>query len=191
MRFPHKKNTSESGFTLIELLIVIFVSTIILTGFLLIYDWYQKNYAFQQAQLLVSGQARASMNEIQQYALQASEVVASQTVNGTAYSSSNTTLILKVPSINSASEPIADTYDYIVFVQVGSQLSEIVAPNAASFRPAYSKQLSDSVHALSFTFNTADFPQVNRITVSIENRRQIRTGPVKAQVEQLVLLRNR
>lgn len=49
------------------------------------------------------------------YASSASSVVASQTINGRAYASGTSTVVLKLPSIDSSGAVIANTYDYAAF----------------------------------------------------------------------------
>lgn len=182
---------SQAGFTLIEMIIVVVLTAALFLGFLLIYDWYGKNYQFQQAQIMVTGQARASLDEIQEYTLQASEVVASHVIGGNTYTSGNSVMVLKIPAINSDGIPITNTWDYVAFSASGGSLAFLISPDPASSRNALAKQLSNSIYSLSFTYNSANFPSVSQVTVNLETRQQIRTGPVRAQVNQVLQLRNR
>jgi type II secretory pathway component PulJ len=180
----------QTGFTIIEVLIVIFMTVLILTALFTLFDWHNRIYYLEQAEVKATGSARASLVRLEKHIVQARRVLASRTVGGVDYTSGSTTIILEIPTINSSNEVVANTYDYAVYYLSGNALYERIEANGASIRKSGLKQLSDAVNTLTLTYNNEDFAQVSVVTVNLQTRARARNTHVNTELAQTVFLRN-
>jgi prepilin-type N-terminal cleavage/methylation domain-containing protein len=180
----------NSGFTIVEMLIVIFIGTLLLLGLFSLYDWHSRMYNYQQGLIRVSESARNSTQAISENTSQAYRVLASQTVNGTLYASGANTLVLQMPSIDAGSNVLPGKWDYIVFYVSGNDLFQVTAKDALSSRVAGTRKLSDVLHSIEFTFNSNDFTLVNRVSVNLQTRTQVRDQLISQQLQQNIYLKN-
>ncbi|MBU6490899.1 prepilin-type N-terminal cleavage/methylation domain-containing protein [Patescibacteria group bacterium] len=178
------------AFTLIETLIVIAVSTsVVLALTLLIYN-FNAISAYQQMSEQSSGSAGALIGEIDSLALPADAVLQTHTFSSATYTSSSTVLVLEIPSIDSSGDVIANTYDYAAFYTVGTNAYRILEANTLSKRVSGTKQLSSTVSMLTFTYSSADFTQVNIITVDIQTQTQVKQDTLLDHLREQIRLRN-
>lgn len=180
----------KAGFTLVEVVVMIFITALIMLGMLTLFDWHNRVYYLEQAEVQATGSARTVMNHLDEYVGLSHRVVANHTFSGITYSSGPGTIVLEVPSINNANEVIADTYDYVAYYATGSQLYEIVEANPSSSRGSSTKQLSTTVNSISYTYNNADFAQVKLVTVDLRNRALAHNSPVNVHLNQAIFLHN-
>src|SRR6185369_8230476 len=160
-----KPTINRRGFTLIEIIVVIFVTSIMLLGFLSLYEWHGKVYNYQQAVIRVSGSSRSSMQAFSLYTSQAYRVLS----DSGSYSTDINTLILQVPSINDSGDVISAKWDTVIFYKSGTNLFLLIQPDASSSRPAVNKILSDTLQSLSFNYNNANFDLITKVTVDMTN----------------------
>ncbi len=179
-----------TGFTLIEMLITIALFAIIMLVLFNLFDWHNRLFYFQQAQVYVSGSARSSLNDLSNYIAQSQAVLASHTFSGTNYNSGANVLVLQLPSADASGNILASTFDYVVFYTSSNQLMEQVAPAAGSFRTQVTKQLSDTLNTITFTYDNADFTQVKSVTVNIATQAKAGKQTVNYTLNQKVFLRN-
>jgi prepilin-type N-terminal cleavage/methylation domain-containing protein len=187
-KFESKKN--ESGFTLVEMVIVIALLSLLLLAFLNLFDNHGKLFNFESGRIRTTSGTRFAMSELQKYTLQAESVLVSATVNGTSYSSSSSVMVLRLPSVDASNNAIDSTWDYVAFYLTGTNLYRTVEANGSSVRASGTKLLSDTVSSLSFTYNSADFTQVNQIDVDLTSQLQIKNSAVSSREQQKLYLRN-
>lgn len=190
-QFPKLPKAQNSGFTLIETIIVVALFAIMIVAIFGLFDYHAKIYKYQEALVRVSGSARSALNAIQFYTLQAHAVLASQTVNGTAYTSNgSSTMILQLPALNGSGNIISNTWDYVVFHVNGANLIETIQADPASSRNSGDVLLSDSLQSIVFTYDNNSFPLVGKVTLSLQTTQQLVSGTVSFQTEGTFSLRN-
>jgi len=188
--FKSNISNANRGFTLIEALIVIFISTLLLLGFLTLYDWHSKTYNFQQATVRVSESGRFAMQAMNTYISQSYRVLASMTINGAAYTSSSTTVVLQIPAIDSNNNVLAGKWDYAAFYGSGSKFFQDVQVDPSSVRLGEKKILSDSLASISFTYDNADFALAESVAVDLLTQVVVRDQTVSSHLTQNIYLKN-
>lgn len=187
---PHLR-VSSRAFTLIETVIVIaFSASIVLALGLLIYN-FNKTSTYQQAFSQSSDSASATMRSLESLVMSATAVLQTHTFPSATYTSSATSLVLQLPSIDSSGNAIANTYDYAVFYVVGTNAYRLIEINALSKRTAGTKQLSSTMSALGFTYNDADFAKVNMVTIDVQTQAHVKQDVLSDHRREQVRLRNR
>ena len=186
----YKENLSK-GMTLIELLIglaIFFILILFLANF---FVSYYDSFNNLQASNLVSESTGIFINSISNVIRQASSVVSSRVVSGNTYTSDNTTIVLQVPSINSSSEVISGTYDYMVFYLDADNIYWIVDADASSFRKSGSQIIGDNISYLSFTYNDAIITSSNKVDIVVTAQKEVKGKTFQSSLTQQVYLRNK
>ncbi|MCX6786415.1 MAG: hypothetical protein NTU85_01170 [Candidatus Kaiserbacteria bacterium] len=183
-----KYRFTTSGFTLVETLIVIALSVGMLIVLCMLIRSFNTSYSYEQGAAISAESARSVMRETESLTLVADHVLQSHTFSTTTYTSSSTVLVLEIPSIDSSGAIISSTYDYAVFYSNGTHAYRILAANAASKRVSGTKQLSDTISSLTFSYNNTNFTLVNTITVDVQTLMQLRgQSSIDHRSEQLYL----
>ncbi len=180
----------QTGFTLIELLIVLAISSVLLIGLMTLFDWHNKVFVFEQADVKATGSARNSLNNMTEYIAQGTFVMAWRTVNGTTYTTDNDTLVLELPSLSNTGNFIAGSYDYVVFYLSNGSLYQVTDFNASSTRTKTDKKLAENVQTFSLTYDTVDPTQASTIAIDLQTSEPARGTTVSAHVTDTILLRN-
>ncbi len=187
LKRTHKR---ESGFTIIEIVIVLAISSLILLGLMVLYNNYYKVYNSQEATArVVSGSALIG-SEIQNTAKQANAILASRNISGTVYTTNSNTVVFSLPAVSNSGSLIPNEYDYVVFYINGTKLYKLVSAHANSFRKSNTRQLSDVVGSVNFSYNNGDFALVNRVDVAINMQITIRGVATSHQLQQTLFLFN-
>jgi len=183
---------AEQGFTLIEIVIVTFLFSLLLLGLFSVFDWHQKVFLLEQAEVRATGSVRSAMNEMSRYIAQGNRIESSRTIGGQTYNTSASGVVLQIPAINSSGDVITTAYDYVVYYTSGTDLYQIIEPGSGSSRKASNRQLSSVLQSLSLTYNNADPTLASSITVDITAQAQSRgSSYVTAHVIDTIFLRNR
>lgn len=186
----YRTHHSARAFTLMEVIIVVGIFSIMFLALIKFFISYNTSYIFERAVVTTSSSADALMNEIEAAVLPANQVVASRTFGAVTYTSGASVLVLEVPSIDSSGVIISGTYDHIVFYTNGKYVYEIIDANAASSRKSRTRQLSDSLSALTFTYDNASFPSVKQVTADITTQAVFPTRTTQSHLRQQIYLRN-
>jgi type II secretory pathway pseudopilin PulG len=157
----------QKGFTIVEIVVVMALIIAIMVGMFALFTSHNKIYNYETALIKATGSARTAMNEISTYALQSYRVVASQTINGTAYTSGANTVIFQIPAFDASGNAISNTYDYAAFSLSGTTLTEDLQAAASSSRKTVTKAVSKSVSALAITYDSATWTSVKKVTVDL------------------------
>jgi len=123
-----------------------------------------------------------------------SAVESSRTISGTAYTTSSTVLVLKMPSINSSGNVIASTYDYVAFYRDGTDATKIWSDTeaAAGSRRIPGKKLVTAGNLIfTFRYDDVDPTKATRIQVYLVNRRTARNTTITSRSWTAITLRNR
>ncbi len=101
----------------------------------------------------------------------ASGIELARTFGTTAYTSSSTTLILRIPSLDSSRNIITGVYDYIVFYRDPDNPTHInytLDAGTGSIRVSGTKTLTTNNASLTFRYNAQDLVSSNRISIALE-----------------------
>lgn len=101
----------------------------------------------------------------------ASGIELARTFGATAYTSSSTTLILRIPALDSSHDIISGVYDYIVFFRDPVDTTHIkytIDAGAGSIRTSGTKTLTTNNSVLTFRYNAQDIVSANRISIALE-----------------------
>lgn len=186
---PYPTRASRA-FTLLEVVIVLALFSVMFLAVIRFFVNYNTSYIFERAVTNSSSSAGTLMSEIQNAALPADQVLTSHSFGGTTYSSATSTLVLELPSIDSAGVIIAGDYDYIAFYTDGTRAYEIVEANASSGRASRTRLLSDSLNALTFSYDNASFPSVTNVTVDVTTQAAYGSRTTQSHLREQVYLHN-
>ena len=180
------------GFTLLETIVVIFIFSTIMFAINQLFISIYNSYHVQNAIINNSYTAASFLNETEELSLQADAIVASKVVSGTTYTTSSSTLILELPSINSSGDIISSTYDYaVITLSPSTTVSRILSANASSARISGTKKLSDLVNSITFSYDSATPSLSKKISIDIVTQTQVKQEIVQAHLTQQVYLRNK
>jgi len=180
----------QCGFTLIETLIVLAISTIMLIALCVLIYTFNTASSYEQTSIQSSSSASAVIREIQALTLPASGVLQTHTFSGTAYTSTSTSLVLEIPSIDNSGNTIANTYDYAAFYVTGTNAYRLLQANASSARISGTKKLSSYIQSLTFTYNSSDFTQTSIVTADVQTRAMVKQNIISSRQREQVRLRN-
>lgn len=189
-RTENAQNASKQGFTLIEVIMVLFFAGILMTVLFVLYDWHSKIYGYQQAMVRSTTAVRTAFGDLNQYAAQASAVLASASIGGTVYNSGTQTLVLQLPAADSAGNILPGHSDLAVFYLSGSNLYLKLQPDQQSFRKPLDKLLAEGVVSLVFSYNDPDFTAVKRVGIDLASSQQIKQQTVTSHLRQNIDLKN-
>jgi prepilin-type N-terminal cleavage/methylation domain-containing protein len=186
-----KLEAGSRGFSLTELVVVIAISVVVMLGVYEIYITFGNSYLYQNAQINNASGAALFMNEFSDLSLQADAIVSSRTVSGTIYTTSSTTLIYEIPTVNSSGNVINATYDYAILYASSTNAYRILDANGSSARRSGTKRLSDSVSNLTFTYNNVATTSSTAVTADITTKTTIKSESFTTHLKQQVYLRNK
>lgn len=111
------------------------------------------------------------------YALSATQVVGSRTINGTTYASGTSTLVLELPTTDADGDPVADAYDYVAFALYPADPTRLVVDIDAGTNSA----LADAtrlpaalVEKLIFRYNAVDPTAATTVEMYVRTRKDAR-----------------
>lgn len=144
---------TQKGFTLPELIIASTVAVVI-SGLLLVIMVNSTGLFYEQSSKVSQGvSANDALSDVRQTARSAISVAVQYPETGTPeYTSSQTTAVFKVASIDSSGDIIFNTSDYIVYYLDDNKLYERTAPNAQSNREDKIRVLSNRVEIILFEY---------------------------------------
>jgi prepilin-type N-terminal cleavage/methylation domain-containing protein len=184
------REKNEAGFTLMELLVVIFVSTILLIGLFELYTWHSRMFSYQQALVAVTEQTRNSGETMQILVAQSVQVLPTTTLESVDYVSTSTSVILKLPAIDTNGVSIPATWDTAVFYLDNQNLYQKLRPHALSARLSTDKLLSDAVVEFELNYNDADFELVTEVSLTLRVDKQSHNQTLTSSLEQNMYLKN-
>lgn len=181
------------GVSIVETLVVIAVMTILL---LIVNQIYIINYD------LVLKQTGRTDNETgailgtrltSELSRGAVAVVASRTVNGTAYVTGANVLILKLPSLTSSDDIVSGSFDYVAFARDATATTKIFADverAAGSDRPNGKRLVTAYNRYLAFRYNDPDVTLSDRVSVYMVNQQTVRSVIVTSKAWTSLFMRN-
>lgn len=178
------------GFTLIETVIVIAFSAVMMLALALLAYNFNKISVYNTTSSQSSVSANALMRELQALVPQADAVLATHTFTASTRTSSSTTLVLEIPSIDISGNVIASAYDYGAFYVIGTKAYRLLETNASSKRASGTKLLSSTISSLTFAYNGFTFATTSTVTVDIQTRATAKQDVITGHLHGLIQLRN-
>lgn len=151
--------TNQSGLTLVEALITLAIGASV-GGLLLVIIVNTGGLFYKQSSKVEQGlNINDALGKIRQSVKESSSVALSYPSGPSpTYTSGATQLVLKVPSVNSAGDIIADTFDYFVFFQDATFLRLKTFPDSQSSRKSQDQIFSTKVESLLFKYLDSQNP---------------------------------
>ncbi len=166
-RAAKRAGDSRPGASLIEALVVLALFILICLALTSLYLQHGWSLHLGKAQFDSVEGARGALNGISAYAVQARRVVSSTSISGTLYATGTSTLVLEIPTVNASGGIVEGASDYAVFYTSAGTLYRNVAPSAESARVAGVRFLAGNLTDLAFSYDSAYFAQVKKITVAV------------------------
>ncbi len=179
------------GFTLMETLLVIGLFVLLLAALIGLYQAYGTLFTAEQGRFVLGNTANTAVTEIEQAVLQANRILASRTISGTTYTTGSNTLVLELSSVDAGGAVISGTFDHVVFYVSGTSLYRLSEPDPASSRQSGVKQLSDTLSALTLSYNAVDVTMASSVTVDITLQTLSGHGTFQFHLQQQTYLRNK
>ncbi len=170
------------------IVIALTVSMMITFG-LLIYN-FNMAVMYEQTSVESSDSANAILHGIESLALPADAVLQTHVFSDGTATSSSTTLVLEIPSIDGSGNVITNTYDYAEFYVIGANAYLHLEANVLSSRVSGTKLLGSDVNTIIFTYNSSDFTQVNTVMVDIQTRATVKQDTISDHLQEQIRLRN-
>lgn len=184
-------NLGNKGMTLIETLVAVGLFILIVLALFGAYEIYGKIFNLGAAHFEAVGGSRSALTQLANFTAQANRVLQNRTINGINYVSGTTTLVLKLPAVDSAGKTIDNTWDYTVFYVSSTNFYSYLEKSTSSARIGGGlKLLSNSAQSVSFTYNNADFTQVTKVTAEVFTRTVENRVPVESRASEQIFLKN-
>ncbi|MEK9152239.1 MAG: hypothetical protein AAB692_02640, partial [Patescibacteria group bacterium] len=187
------KPKTSPGISLMETMTVIGVMAIVLVMISQIFVASYNTFVQQTARTDNETGAIIAGRTMADYSRGASSIMASQTIGGTVYATGDEVLVLKMPSIDSAGNVIALSYDYAAFAKDPSDATRIMVHMlgaSGSRRLTGDRLVSAYNDVLKFRYNNADPTLANRIQIYLVNKQTKRTTTVVTKSWTAIFLRN-
>lgn len=182
----------QDGFTIIEVVIVTAIFAILLLGLMNIFDWQNKVYNLEQAEVMATGSARVAMNSLNFTLAQGIQLENTRNINGTDYTTGGNSLVVRLPSYDSSGALIDGVYDYVAYYSNGSNLYQLTETGTGGARPHGTKLLSDRLESFTLTYNVGDIPSVSQVTVNLTTQAFYRGNQsVTTNLVETIFLRNK
>jgi prepilin-type N-terminal cleavage/methylation domain-containing protein len=178
------------GFTLIETLVVTALMGLLLV---VLYDFFLITNTFfytANGEVSAATNARMAVTEITTLTRTSSHALASRTFSGVSYTAGPTTLILELPAVGVSGAVIVGVYDYVVFYLTNGVLYEKVEANGSSSRLSRTRILADTVSALTFTYDNADYSLIKAVTVDLTTQAVVKGQTFSTHLREQVYRRN-
>jgi type II secretory pathway pseudopilin PulG len=181
----------KRAFTLIETIIVIAITAMALLALITLILMFYRIQGQHRALMEVNVSAATSMNAFVDAILPASKILPSANTSGLPYVSSNTSLVLELPSIDASGYVIPGVVDHIVFTLAGQTLTEQIEAGVGSVRQSTSRVLSTAVSSLTFTYDDPTLVNVTNVLIDLRTRASYQQTTMSAQVSEKLYIRNK
>lgn len=137
MIFRKETDKRSKGFTLIELQVAALISLVTLLVIISLYLFSWRSFAIGNTLLDVYANSRNAIAWMMKDIRCAKQVASSVAITGSPgqyYSTTDSSIVLMVPSIDSSGNVVNSCYDYIIYLLQGQDMHRIVQKNPASSR---------------------------------------------------------
>ena len=179
------------AFTLIEVTVVIALFVVMMVAVIRFFTTYSSSFLYSRSMMSVSSSAGNVVNDVTEYGLSADQVESSHTFGATNYTSSASTLILELPSVDASGVVLPSSYDYVVYYKDGAYVYRTLEAGAGSTRRAGTKLLSDAVSSLVFDYATTTPANATSVNVSVTTQKSPHGQSVQSKLGNTIYLRNK
>ncbi|MEK7546238.1 MAG: hypothetical protein AAB554_04150 [Patescibacteria group bacterium] len=165
------------GVTTIELAVSMAVAALVFTILGAIFIAQGRYFAIEDAIAETQYNAFQILDAAGLNAISASGVIGSRTVNGTAYTTSTSTLVLELPSIGQTGDVLVNAYDYVAMGRSASDATRFVVDIDASTNSARvdgTRTPGALVDKLIFRYNAVDPTAATAIELYVRTRKDAR-----------------
>jgi Tfp pilus assembly protein PilV len=160
LAYRHVRHAAQ-GVTMVEVLVAGFVMTLIFSGLVTFVSGVNRSMSQQTTENGLSDSARVSMDEMLSDLRGAKGILASRTLNGTAYTSSGQDVVFLAPGYDPATTQVvlsgANDAIALDFDSQRGVIEETVVPAAGSIRPARTRYtLARNVLAVAYTYSARE-----------------------------------
>lgn len=180
----------QRAFTLVETVIVIALFVIVMLGVTQLYTIFGQVIVGQSSIISITLDGSAIVDTVRVASLQANQVVQSHTFSGISYNSGTTTAIFELPAIDVSGAIIPNTFDYIGIYASSTTVYRAVDAAVGSSRTSGTKTLTDSLSALTFTYDNPSFPSVTSVIVNATTSAVVKGQTTQMHVRSHTYLRN-
>lgn len=152
------KNEQDKGLTLVEVLLAVGVGIIVSTLLLVIMVNSAGLFYKESSKLQEGLNTNDALARVRASIKESSSVAASYTSGTTTYTSSATQIVLKIPSVDSSGNIIANTFDYTIFFLEQTKFRYKLIPNSQSSRKSQDQIFSTSVDNLTIKYLDSQNP---------------------------------
>lgn len=186
-----KNNRNTSGYSLVEIIVVIGVMSVLLTLIAGIFVSQSKIYGLENLKAEMQINNLNALYSISNEIKNATEVIQSISLNGLTYNSNSSSVVLKTSSIDQNDAFIENKYDYIVFnISAQNKLIMSTFADSSSKRKTGQKTLADYVKTITFTYNSTNFPDIDKVGINLTMERIFRTLPIQSSAQLSASTRN-
>ena len=167
MRLSKNINNRNCGFTLVEFQIASFIALITVAALLSLYIFVWRNFTIGDTALDVYTNSRNASSYLIRDIRSAAQVVS----NVGAYTTTDSSIVLMVPSIDALGEIVESKYDYIIYEIQDGDIYRIVQADASSARQSENHIIAHYCSSLTFSSggvtlsNIANLSTVNSIAI--------------------------
>ena len=160
----------KKGFTILEIVVTIALTALIMIVIGNIFVSHNRVYRISQSQSDVQRDDSLALSRIKQLISETDKILANRTINGTAYTTGTTAIVLELPSFNASGSPIVG-FDYAaIYVDMANpkKIYTDTQVTAGSKRPPGKKLLTDLNKTTIFRYNHTDPAQASAVTIYLK-----------------------
>lgn len=178
------------GFTIVETIVTIAVFVIFIIAVTQLYVLFGRTITSDQSALDIALDGSAIIDTVRTAGLQASHVASSHTFSGVSYASGTSTVIFQLPSVDASGNIIGTSLDYVGITASTTNVYRLIDAAAGSVRPSGTKQISNTLGALQFTYDNVSFPLVTNVIIDATSSAILRGQTLQTHLRDHVYLRN-
>lgn len=184
---------ASPGFTLVETIVVLVVLVIFLVVTAQLFIASNRIVQSQGAVSRLQTDAIAASSTMTTMIQHAESILQSQKIQGVSYTTSQDTVVLRVPAIDSSQQILSGIYDFAVFYRDPLDPPKLflgVEADSRSFRKNQTRLLTDVVKKLIFHYNETIPSQGNLIRFYFELEKNVGRSIESYRVQSSTRLRN-
>jgi len=164
---------SSRGFSIIEISIAVIIISILSIIIAKIFIAHSDLSSREQTSWEIQFNNSLAQTKIKDSILEATKVMMTKTINATSYTSGANTLILELPSIDTAGDIISEKYDYTVFYLNPSDetqlLTSLEADGASSRTSSSDRTIAHFIAGIIFRYNAPQIKNTTLVSIFLKN----------------------
>lgn len=178
------------AFTLLEVLIAIALLALMLTILASFFVSATGTYEYQSAAMRQDREVRIVAQRIEENVREARAVADTHAFGMEARATSDRTLVLELPALDTEGEVIDGYVDHIAFYAQGNIVYEEIDAAPGSARESGRRTLSSVIEELEFSYDSAPASEVRAVIIDVVARALVREKEVQGSITRTLYLRN-